>query len=360
MKNPRDNSKQPSYWIIVLVTAILLSLAVWNYVEIRGLGNAVRELVHWNKVDKKEAAQLEEIESWDGQFRAAYKEESEERRSFRSLYQACRCKSDLFAVHPGEIHSKSFGRPSRPARKHWFYLPPGEHRLHVSISKVTREGGVFTVVSRENYDNPSDGCVTEKLAEHDYELKGGQVHEIEFHRESSEEGCTFTGSVNGEVMAETVVGPAKHGYRIHNTSGTGNSVIPHEIRAVQALGSSGEGGLEKAIQTAEFEQNSEFEYMLRDKIWYPRLIPDYMLRFDNTAGDGVHVHYRFQLEVAGGPRANIVDQMFSTTMMNLLKKSPFDFDRHFEYKDGLYFLKPDAPSDLPATSGGEPTAHDRF
>ena len=359
MKNPRDDSKQTSYRIVIVVAAIFLSLVVWNYVEIRGVGDAVRQHALWKKVDEKEAALFEEIKSWDGQLREAHEEERQERRGFRYLYRPCRRKSDLFKVHPGEIYSKSVGTSVSPTRKHWFYLPPGEHRLRVSITKVTRKGDVFPRITPHNYDKLSDECKTEKLAKHDYELKGGQFHEIEFHRESSDEGSTFTGSLNGEVMAETFVGPTKRRPRIHQTPSSCEFVVPNEIWSVQPLGAGVASGHGTVIQKSVVK-HSEFEFMLRDKIWNVRLIPDYMLRFNNTAGDGVLVHYRFQLDLEGGPRANITDQVFSMTMMKLLKKAPLDFDRHFECKDGLYFLKPDAPSQLPETSGGEPAAHDRF
>ena len=353
MKNPSDTSKQPSYRILIVVAVILSSLVAWNYVEVCRVANAVRQHAIWKKVDEKEAAQFEEIKSWDPQFREVYEEERQERRGFRYLYQACRRKSDLFAVHPGEIYSKSVGMPGRPTGKHWFYLPPGEHRLNVSITKVTRKGGLFPTITPHNYDTPSDKCVTEKLAEHDYELKGGQFHEIDFHRESSDERSTFTGSLNGEVIEETVVGPAKRRPTIHKTSSSGEFFVPNEIWSVQTLGA---GGNRTVIQNGTVIQNSKLEFVLRDRFRNERLIPDYMLRFNNTAGDGVLVHYRFQLDLDGGPRANIIEQAFSMTMMSLLKLAPLDFVRHFECKDGLYFLKPDAPTQLPETIGGEPAA----
>ena len=321
-------------------------MAIWNYIEIRSCNVAALEHAPWKAVDEKGKFQIREIESWPDQISKALRAEREERARQERLYEACLCKDDFFALHPGQFESFFYdGHPTDPRRMNWFYLPPGKHKLSVSIVRATRQDRQAEL-DHTNCCDPSDQHTTEILDKRDMLLTGEQIREIVFHREPTEAGCTYSCALDGEVLVETDLFPAKKSYSLRQVRGfpwtDPNISTPYAIAKVKESGGHYPNGPNGA------RENAEFEFKLRKPLYggtENRLpLPDFKLTFEDESGTHVQLYFRFHLEIEGGPRANIVEYGLAQSFLSLLDNTRFEFDDWFELRDGLYFLRAPAKS----------------
>ena len=309
---------------------VVVALLGWNLVVHLDCQKTIKEYDRLKTKEQTELAQIAAMEKWQPQWLQVDTEQTSLRGQIKRLQEACVTADDFLGWFEGEFSSIVVHGRRSLSRTHLMYLPPGKHRLELTVTKATRFDGKVPEIVRgelvpgQIIEDPS--FKQEILKKRAYVLEGGKA---------ISQTLFGTPTEDGEILATfKITGQDPESFQIPTTRFQSSDsrrapqplLIPSEIEP-------------ESIWAGRSRNSNDLLASVKAKAHTGDQKSNFSMDFDSPDGGKGRLLFQTLLKIEGGPRFNITDQRSYWAMMQRLDRFPADFQRCFELRDGLYFLK---------------------